>query len=239
MLPFPPPILPEPLSVKDNVADADYGVRVRFVRLVSLLNLASAGAIGLGIWFLLQPGNFAKLPLSDPEIYLFLSVAGLVSLSVARQSSVAIQVASFAALLCGTIPFASYVVGFLHDAFPYIIEGAAIAAASAWTALVLYNLLCFWDHSLYGEFLIAAAAAIATAIPLALFTEMGFGEGFTASFVILAGLFYWTYDLAMILRRRTAAEPIFAAIDFYRDLLNFVGFPVRVLRMPRRGRTAH
>jgi hypothetical protein len=56
----------------------------------------------------------------------------------------------------------------------------------------------------------------------------------SASFIVFSlALYYYLYDLSMILRRRLPAETVAGSLDLYRDALNFVGFPVRVMRRPR------
>jgi FtsH-binding integral membrane protein len=89
------------------------------------------------------------------------------------------------------------------------------------------------DYSFFGIYVLTL---IFTALSLAVFTiatDIVMSQGF-AIFVVVAGmLFFWVYDLAMILRRRKPKETIAAALDLYRDTLNFIGYPVRIMRMPR------
>jgi hypothetical protein len=77
---------------------------------------------------------------------------------------------------------------------------------------------------------------LATVVSTAVYTVMSdivFSLAFASLVVFSAALYYFVYDLSMILKRRTPAQTLHGALDLFRDTLNFVGYPVRVMRMPR------
>src|SRR5205814_1324215 len=104
---------------------------------------------------------------------------------------------------------------------------------SALIGVAAYNLLVGRDYSLVGEYVLAWIFMGISMAVYVLNRETTPSQGL-AIFVVVSGmLFYWVYDLAMVLRRRTTAEPVAAVFDMYRDIVNFVGYPIRVMRMQR------
>ena len=41
---------------------------------------------------------------------------------------------------------------------------------------------------------------------------------------------YWVYDLASLLARRRQGEELAAVVDLYRDVFNFFGYAVRMIK---------
>ncbi|MCW5946835.1 MAG: hypothetical protein KIT74_07360 [Fimbriimonadales bacterium] len=239
MLPFPPPLLPEPITVPGNVADGDYNVRVRFVKVVGLSHLLSIAMLGAVVALCLRPSSMVELSQRGPERLVPLAFLALIALSIGRRLAPVFQFFVLVALMLSAGAALSFWIASWHDSFPEFMEAAGYTLLSAWGALVLYNLLCGRDYSFVGEFVLSWIASIAVAVFASIHFRLTVAEGLTLGVAATSALVYWTYDLAMILRRRTPAEPFQAIVDLYRDLLNFVGFPVRILRMPKRkGRTA-
>jgi FtsH-binding integral membrane protein len=239
MLPFPPPLLPEPITVPGNVADGDYNFRVRFVKLVGLAHLLSIAVLGAVVAICLKPSALVELSQHGPERFVPLAFLVLIALSIGRRLAPFGQLLLLGALLLSAGAALSFWIASWHDSFPEFMEAAGFTLLAAWGTLVLYNLFCGRDYSFMGEFMISWMVTVAVTVVVSIQSRLTVAEALTIGVAATGALVYWTYDLAMILRRRTPAEPIQAIVDLYRDLLNFVGFPVRILRMPKRkGRTA-
>ncbi len=240
MLPYPPPLLPEPITVPGNVADGDYIQRVRFIRAVGLFHLATVLAIAGVVALFLKPSVMPYLAGSSPEAMVPVAFVSVLALSAARKAPLLPQLVILAIFLVSGSAALSFWIAAWHDSFPAFVEAVGVVAAVAYTALLAYNLFCGRDYSFGGEFVLSALAVVAAGVTVAFRYGLTVAETVTAIVTSIALITYWVYDLAMVIRRRTLAETPQAVVDLYRDLVNFVGFPVRILRMPRRkGRTAN
>ncbi len=234
MASIPSPYFPEPIKVPNNVADGDYSSGVRFVRLIGLAHLVTLlGIAGLtALWVRIGAPDY--LELGSLDVHWLTVAAFLALLAWSRRAPLALQAIVFVLFAVTFSAAFALWVPFLIQEFPDLCGGFLWALGSAWLGVALYNLLAGRDYSLVGEFVLAWLFTGISLIGFVLHGDIGGSQAF-AIFVIVSGmLFYWVYDLAMILRRRTAKEPLAAVFDMYRDILNFVGYPVRVMRMQRR-----
>jgi hypothetical protein len=234
MLPFPPPLLPEPITVPGNVADGDYATRVRFVRSVGIGHLLSLSAFAALIALFMRPESRALVSRIGFESLVILSVLWLVLLAIVRHARVIWQIPVLVAFLLSLSAWLGTAVARWHETYPGFMETLGIGIATAWTSVLLYNLLCGRDYSFVGEFTLSFFGAVAFAGLYGIRVGIGISELVAVLTFCAIAVGYWTYDLAMILRRRTAAQQVEAVLDLYRDVLNVLGFPVRILHMPRR-----
>jgi hypothetical protein len=232
--PIPSPYFPEPITVPGNVNDAGYNALVRFARFAALTNLLSAAIIAAltALWlsrteWLLELG---------PERIWVGAIVSFVLLALLRSAALLLQLTLFAAFALTTSATASLWAPTIVEDFPDFAKALGWTFASGWIGLVLYNLIAARDYSFLGQY---ALVWLATGISLAIYTwlsDIVLSLAF-ASFVVFSfALYYYVYDLSMILRRRRPTQTLQGALDLYRDALNFIGFPVRVMRMPRGAR---
>jgi hypothetical protein len=231
MAPIPSPYFPEPITVPGNVAAGDYPTAVRFLRTTGLGHLLSLAAIVM-LTISLRRLGFAAEGLGSGAVWL-MCLGSLIALAWLRHGPILIQALTFVtfalALAAGVAAEAPLVFDELYDfAFAF-----RLAFLSAWLGLVFYNLLAARDYSLVGQYVLVCCFAGASMVYFTLTTYLTGGQGFAVWVLVCGMVFYWVYDLAMISRRRRADEPLAAVFDLYRDVFNFVGFPLRMLRMPR------
>ena len=234
MAPIPSPYFPEPIKVPNNVADGDYAAGVRFARLVGLAHLASLlGIVALtALW--VRIGTPPFLERGNLDVH-WLTVAALLALLAwSRRAPLILQGVIFLLFVLTFSAASALWVPYLWAEFPDLCSGFLWALGSAFIGVAAYNLFAGRDYSLVGEYVLAWLFTAISMTAFVLHRDATASEGF-AIFVVVSGmLFYWVYDLAMVLRRRTASEPVAAVFDMYRDILNFVGYPIRVMRMQRR-----
>lgn len=236
MAPIPSPYFPEPIRVPNNVADGDYDTVVLFLRTVSLGHLATIPLIVLlvGLWS--KPHMVQILASFTTEGVWLTTIISLALLAFLRHAALWLQIIVFALFLVSLSAAISLWWPVLVGDFPDYVQTFLWGFGGAWFGLVLYAIFAGRDYSLFGEYVLVCLAVGVSLAVLTFTSFVQFSLGFSA-FVLVSGvLFYWVYDLAMIVRRRTAKEPLQAVFDLYRDLLNFVGFPIRVMRMPRGAR---
>jgi FtsH-binding integral membrane protein len=98
---------------------------------------------------------------------------------------------------------------------------------------VIYNIAARRDYSFFGQYVLVWLFTALTTLVYTWLSDIVISLA-SASFIVFSvALFCYLYDLSMILRRRLPKETVVGALDLYRDALNFVGFPVRVMRRPR------
>lgn len=234
MLPFPPPLLPEPITVPNNVADGDYDTRVRFVRTVGIGHLLSLAILAIAVGLFMHPTGRLYVAEVGAQVIGVFSAVCLILLAAVRHSKPLWQLLVFLAFLLSFSAWMGTAVLRLHESYPAFTESLGIGIATAWVAVLLYNVLCGRDYSFVGEFTISFLAVCVAVWLYGKGVRLDFSETLAVLSLCALALGYWTYDLAMILGRRTSSERLAAILDLYRDVLNFLGFPVRILRMPRR-----
>jgi hypothetical protein len=230
---IPPPYFPEPITVPNNVADGKYARAVAFIRVVAVGNLLSLCLLAFVIRGWLDPAALRWLAQIDTEVTYLAAILSLVALAFLRKAHIAVQLVAFAVLLFAAGAALALWGAYLHDRFPVYTEVFVRTFVVAWIGALVYCSLAGRDFSFVGCFMLVGLLCLGYIIYAAIRTDVVFSEGMTMAVTLALTLFYWLYDMAMILRRRTHDEAALAILDLYRDLLNFVRYPIRVMRMPR------
>ncbi|MFN3729081.1 MAG: hypothetical protein ACK4XJ_05150 [Fimbriimonadaceae bacterium] len=218
-----PPYFPEPLTVPQNVADAPYDARLRFIRLVIVGYVLSVGAV-VAVALSSIPGRPGPVAITG----LAATLLALSMIRIATRLKPVEQVLS-AVLTPALVYFGGLVA---RDA---IAHGAPIWVIGAFAAYaLLYVALAGRDFSFLGLYLVAVGATVVTAFGLA--GRLGWPGAFVGWSVVAAvGFgFYFVYDFAMLLTRRRRYEVWAAVLDLYRDVLNILTYSIRVYRHWRR-----
>ena len=213
-----PPYVPQPIEIPRNVAQEPYLVRLKFIRRVASLHFFSVLIIA-GMALLPQP------PVS-PSVAAFAVLIVLTLLSLIRgvaKGRVADQRISGIIL---PFLFLSLAVWFraLFD------EGWAVWALGIGVGCVVaYIGFCGRDLSFVAMFTVALVTSSIAISLLAWVLRIGLISTSVALSLNGAFLFYYVYDLAALLTRRRVNEEMGAVVDLYRDVLNGVTYPVRVI----------
>ncbi len=216
-----PPYFPEPIEIPGNASESRYAVRLGFIRRVLALHFATVGALVALVF------ESAKIPL-NPAQGLVGALAGLGALSVVRQ--LALTRSKLDAFLSWLIlPLFLVCLGRTlawgeESGVMLEVVGAGLAA---WFG---YAVLCGRDFSFIGQFGVALIATIGFAGWTVVQVGCSVSSAALALLVAVAVLFYLTYDLAMITKRRRPDEVWAAVCDLYRDLLNGITYSGRVLQ---------
>lgn len=211
-----PNYIPEPLEVPGNVSDERYGIRLIFIRRVTVLH-----ATGLLIAILLSMVPIPSIPWPIPLITLVLTLIGLDLLRIAKRGKAReAQLSSYA------LPFVLLLAGWnLHQA---TLNGFPVWTLSAGQAfVVLYTLLCGRDYSFVG---CGSLCLIASSLMLAVVCDYLTLRPILAAEVLLANaayLLFCVYDLASLMARRRRNEELAAVVDLYRDVFNVFGWVLR------------
>ena len=145
----------------------------------------------------------------------------------------AIQLALFGAFALGTSAAVALWVPTIIEDFPDFAKALGWTFASGWVALFAYNLMAVRDYSFMGQYVLVWFSTVGSTALYTWQSDIVLSLAFASLVVFSAVLFYYLYDLSMVLKRRRPSQWMHGALDLYRDALNFVGFPVRVMRMPR------
>ncbi len=212
------PYFPEPIVVSRNIGDSPYALVVSFSKQVISLNLVSSLLIGaFALWPILK---------IDLPILWGIFLGSLVLLTIVRRvlnGGVTDNILS-ALFLLPTLVSAGEILRIYHDLhFPVVF----LAAIPVWSAI--YALFCGRDLSFPGFFVLSSLATILAGVVSTVFGLVSWSFAMAGSGLAIAGLAYFTYDLASILRRRRPGEEVAAAADIFRDLLNFLTYSVRVI----------
>lgn len=220
-----PPFIPQPIEIPRNVTTERYRVRLGFVRRVAALHFLSVG--------LVAAGSFAPWP----EWTVWWPAAGTLGMLIVltlvralargRQREQLLSIALAPILLV----FLAWLVRDLN-ALGWPMWAPAIGLGCA----VAYALTCGRDLSFVAMVVIPTLVS-SMLIVLAAYTG-GLSAGLIGAALALnfAFVFYVVYDLASLLSRRRLREEAGAVVDLYRDILNFLGYGVRVVRHWRRHR---
>lgn len=231
-----PPEYLAPVKVLDSVADAPYLILVRFIRFVGLFHLGTLGLLAILVWLFLTPFFSTVLSSIPTEVPYLLTAFTLLLLLVLRGANIWLQLAVFTVFLIVFAAAFSLYGSSMHDRFPAYAEGLLLALLSACLGLLVYLIVSGRDLSLPGAYYCVWPVILLVTVLWTIFTDMSWAEGITVMVLMSVALFYWVYDLAMILQRRKASENIAAVIDLYRDCLNILALPGRFLRVNRRWR---
>jgi len=228
------PIFPEPVRVPGNVADAGHRQAVRYTRNVATVYALSLLVVAGAIRFWLIPGveEWAATTL-DMEVVYALAILSLAALSLTRQAKLWIQLTAWLlSILLVALPL-SLLAALVHDGFPLFIDTFLAGFLTIAVGLVVYLWVSGRDQSLFGAFLVLWPLVCGLMIAMTVGTPLTFSEGLTLTVALTGILFYWVYDLGMILRRRRPDETLAGALDLYRDVFNVIGFPIRFARVPK------
>lgn len=219
------PYFPEPITVPGNVADAKHRVRVAFVRRVVGWHCVSMCLV-LGLAVLMRPVMSA-----GTSGFAFLVC--LIALTMVRRAFNGTRTDSTVSsiLLLPTMFTLSQLLRQLYErGWPVVILVPVVLS------LGLYVLLCGNDLSYIGQFCLCAGATLITIAIATLARYFTPWQGLEAALFSLVHLFYFVYDLSMLVKRRTNKEEFAAVADLFRDLLNFATYSVRVYLHWRRFR---
>ena len=214
-----PPYFPEPIEVNDNLADSHHTVRLGFVRRVCLFHLFSLCCI-VGV-------SRFPWPVLPSVVIIGLFMFVLLGLSLVR---IAVRLRPSEQRLSLLLSPALVVAGAL-----VVRECTAIGWAT-WIPLVvsisawLYSLISGRDFSFMGLFLISTFICLVVIAWVR--QQSGWSMAATLNTIgfSIVFVFYFVYDLSMLLRRRRPGEEPAAVIDLYRDVLNLSTYSIRVYR---------
>lgn len=214
-----PPFVPQPIEIPKNVAQEPYLVRLGFIRRVAALHFMSALTVA-AMTLLPQP------PVSPgPAGVVVLLILVLLSLvrGVAKGRDADQKLSSLILPLL-LLALAVWFRALYEQGWAIWAMGVGVACAAGYIAV------CGKDLSFVGMFVLALLSS--TLAIAALGWRLGIGGLHLAAALGLnaAFLFYYVYDLAALLTRRRVKEEIGAVADLYRDILNGVTYPLRVLQ---------
>lgn len=212
-----PSPFPEPVSVIDSVASQKYDVRLLFTKQAMTGQFALMGVIS--ILTLVIP----HLPITTQNLW-WIALGSVISLNMVRRliNGPIETVLSYLIFASLAVTLSQIGQRFMDWGYP-----AWILPVSAFLALS-YAWLCGRDFSFAGCAFFTAFAAVGVTTILAFLGWVPWPDVGWAVVVALTYTGYITYDLAMMMKRRRPDELLTAVIDFYRDVLNFVFYPLRV-----------
>ncbi|MGI8923703.1 MAG: Bax inhibitor-1 family protein [Fimbriimonadales bacterium] len=206
---------------------------MRFVKRVGLWHLFSLLSLVILISIWVRPQGLDFLARLGVEGSWLLAIGSLAALASLRSAPAPLQFLVFLLFALSSTAAIALWTPFIADEFPDYATGFAWTVGSAWTGAALYHVFAGRDHSFVGGFMLTMIFTAVSLIVFTIVTDIIFSQAFAIFVVVAAMVFYWFYDLAMVLRRRKQGEVPAAVMDLYRDALNFVGFPIRVMRMPK------
>jgi uncharacterized membrane protein len=206
-----PPFIPEPLEVPGNVTEQPYLTRVAFVRRVVIIHTLTV-FISI-VWAVYGPTV-------APSLAIFALVGSLLVMTAVR-------------MLFKKKRYDHIISAILS---PFLLGSVAslLALGTPWLAVVgplaiaTYVLACGRDLSyiaMGGFGMLAALIGYPVLISTSVVPRT---EGLWWMLGTIGYVLFFVYDLAMLTRRRRLNESAGAVIDLYRDVLNFVSYPLRV-----------
>ena len=220
-----PNYIPEPLEVPGNVTEDPYPLRILFVRRVAVLYLASV--------LLTACITHLRFPNADLAFPLLADAICLVGLDLLRIAIRGKPAEAKVSSIC--LPAALVLSGWLLHEIQR--SGWPIYQALVGPVCIfLYVFLSGRDFSFVGccvlSFIGSSVCVAGIAVGSNLDrTHAAFALGFNAIFVI-----YLVYDFASLLARRRRGEELAAVVDLYRDVFNFFGYAVRMVKHWRKHR---
>lgn len=213
-----PPYIPPQIEIPGNVAQERYAVRVAFVKRVTVLHAATVGLI-LAL---------SLLPL--PEISFRWGLAGtafsLLGLSFVRGVAKRWRHEQL---------LSSFFVPIMILSLAVLVRSATMDAGWPLWAIglpalgnLVYVALCGRDLSFMGMFVLVSAGLSAFVV-LTAWLEPGEQPYTLLWLAMVAYTGFYTYDLAALQTRRRLGQEVGAVLDLYRDTLNFITYPVRVI----------
>jgi hypothetical protein len=210
-----PNYVPDPIEIPGNVTEEPYMVRLRYVKRVAALHVASLlVVIGIAHSTVSLPARISWWPLA-------VMIMGLAIVRITLRRGPLESKTSTWLLLPLLVAVGQALNPIQANGWP--LWTVAIGPSCA----LIYSLVCGRDFSFMGQYflsLIASSLFIALASlvwPYSVPLPRG------ALLVNAAYLTYWVYDLASLLARRRLGEELAAVVDLYRDVLNFLGYIAR------------
>ncbi|MEZ0325428.1 MAG: hypothetical protein ACAH95_05945 [Fimbriimonas sp.] len=220
-----PNFIPDPLEVPGNVTEQPYTLRLKFIRSVTWLYLVSICLLGL----------LMTLPM--PRIGPWMAAAGLASVLIALEVW---RIIARGKDIEGTVSAAMLPVVLVAVAL--VLSEFRAAGWPVWqllvgpTCAVIYTALCGRDYSFLGNFALSLIASAVVVAGVGDAMHLTIAQAAFAQATNLALLSYFLYDLASLLSRRRMSEQLAAVTDLYRDVLNFFGYFIRVVKHWQRHR---
>jgi len=214
-----PNYIPEPLEVPGNITEERYPIRLVFIRRVALLYFGSTSVIAL-----LTQLSFPHMGWLYSMIALAACLTGLDLLRIGLRGKPAEAKISTLCLPAVLILVAWGIRELGLDGWPIFQPAIGVASVIAFTFVSGRDFsfvgCCFL--SLIGSSVGVAAVAGAQHFDR---VHAAFALGTNACFVT-----YLVYDLASLLARRRRGEEFAAVVDLYRDVFNFFGYAVRMVK---------
>lgn len=200
----------------DSVSSRPYRERLVFTKSALVIQGFVLLSVGLTSVFI--------RPILEFGLCLLLLVSGLVLLTFVRrllksgpvESSISIGLA-----LANTVLFVSLLASMNQWGFPSWSVGVS------GLAILCYVAACGRDFSFLGFIAVPSLTLLVLELFLVL-ARMSPPAGHLAWITVLTILTYTSYDLAMIMKRRTTSEVLTTFADFQRDLINLVTYPIRI-----------
>lgn len=214
-----PNYIPEPLEVPGNITEERYPVRLTYIRRVTLIYVGSV--VGIAV---LTQMSFPRMGLLIAVIALAGCLTGLDLLRIALRGKPAEAKISALCLPAVLILVAWGLREVAQDGWPVFQPAIGVACVA------VYTFVSGRDFSFIGccfLALIASSAGVSAVATVSNFDRMhaAFALGTNACYVI-----YLVYDLASLLARRRRGEELAAVVDLYRDVFNFFGYAVRMVK---------
>jgi len=214
-----PNYVPEPLEVPGNVTLTPYRTRVQFIRRVTYCHLIGLSVAG-GLAFLPWP-HLGWLSAS-------LVLAGLlIGLDLLRIQLRGTRLEASVSTLF--LPVVVALVGWCARELTL----AQIPVWAAWAGVVcsaVYSVACGRDYSFVGGYMLALIPSSMILAAVSIQARFGVHEAAWALSFNAIYLFYFAYDLASLMARRREDEVLAGVVDLHRDVFNFFGYFVRVIR---------
>ncbi len=230
MLPLPPHWELEPKTIPHNIGDAPYRVLVKFIKSVWLSYFITILVFSGLVGYFLLPAQDEFLTQVGMKSLHYSSFVVLFLLWLFRSAHRTFQVVMLFLTLVVCSALVSRWINAYYYAFPLFTDTLGFVFLAMCISSVLYVLFSGYDYSFAGHFQIVSVCIVILSTFFGVFTELTWAEALTIAVINMGVLFYWVFDLAMILRRRREEQLVSAVSDLYRDLLNFAGYPFRVLR---------
>ena len=213
-----PPFAPQPIEIPKNVAQEPYLVRLGFIRRVAALHFLSILIVAAMTLLPQPPVNTGAAGL---VVLLILVLLSLVR-GVAKGRDADQKLSSLILPLL-FLALAVWLRALYEEGWAIWALGVGVACAAAYIAV------CGKDLSFVGMFVLALLAS--SIVIAAMGWRLGIGGlHLSAALSLNAGfLFYYVYDLAALLTRRRVREEVGAVADLYRDILNGLTYPLRVI----------
>jgi len=220
-----PNYIPEPLEVPGNITEEPYASRLFFIRRVAILHVGSLAMIAL-----LTNLSFPHMGIGPALVALALCLTGLDLLRIALRGKPSEARISTLCLPTVLVLVAWGIRETSLDGLPVFQPVVGVAC------VVLYTLVSGRDFSFVGCCLLAligSSAAVAACSIAGSFDRLhaAFALGTNALYVT-----YLVYDMASLLARRRQGEELAAVVDLYRDVFNFFGYAVRMVKHWRKHR---